>query len=173
MMKRKGETKRHRIIIWYVLAIVLPCLIMGFLAFRGVKYDQALVEREKRSDLIEAGGLIIMETDAFLSTIENDFAEITRNIDAPSERIFHDSLLDQFSLKNKGIAGIFFMPDDNKLSKVFEPFYRIGQEEGAGGTGLGLTVVKEIVEAHGGSITVTSKTGEGSKFVITLNQQPA
>ena len=54
MIKRKGETKRHRIIIWYVLAIVLPCLIMGFLAFRGVKNDQALVEREKRSDLMEA-----------------------------------------------------------------------------------------------------------------------
>ena len=64
------------------------------------------------------------------------------------------------------------IPDD-KLLRIFEPFYRIGQEEGAGGTGLGLTVVKEIVEAHGGSITVTSKTGEGSKFVITLNQQPA
>ena len=64
------------------------------------------------------------------------------------------------------------IPDD-KLLRIFEPFYRIGQEEGAGGTGLGLTVVQEIVEAHGGSITVTSKTGEGSKFVITLNQQPA
>jgi signal transduction histidine kinase len=64
------------------------------------------------------------------------------------------------------------IPDD-KLSKIFEPFYRIGQEEGASGTGLGLTVVKEIVEAHGGMITVASKTGEGSKFVITLNQQPA
>jgi signal transduction histidine kinase len=64
------------------------------------------------------------------------------------------------------------IPDD-KLLKIFEPFYRIGQEEGASGTGLGLTVVKEIVEAHGGRITVTSRTGEGSKFVITLNQQPA
>jgi signal transduction histidine kinase len=64
------------------------------------------------------------------------------------------------------------IPDD-KLLRIFEPFYRIGQEEGAGGTGLGLTVVQEIVEAHCGSITVTSKTGEGSKFVITLNQQPA
>ena len=63
------------------------------------------------------------------------------------------------------------IPDD-KLLRIFEPFYRIAQEEGASGTGLGLTVVKEIVEAHGGTITVTSKSGEGSKFVITLNQQP-
>jgi signal transduction histidine kinase len=62
------------------------------------------------------------------------------------------------------------IPDD-KLSKIFEPFYRIGQEEGASGTGLGLTVVKEIVEAHCGTITVTSKAGEWSKFVITLNKQ--
>jgi len=54
-MKKKGETKRQRIIIYYVLAIVLPCLILGILALRGIKNDQALVEREQRRNLLEAG----------------------------------------------------------------------------------------------------------------------
>lgn len=43
-MKKKGEIQKKRIIIDYVLAIVLPCLILGILAFRGIENDQALVE---------------------------------------------------------------------------------------------------------------------------------
>ena len=73
-MKKKGEIKRQRILIYYALAIVLPCLILGFLAFRGIKNDQALVEREQRSNLMEAGQQIIRETDAYLSSVENSFA---------------------------------------------------------------------------------------------------
>ena len=38
------------------------------------------------------------------------------------------------------------------------------------GTGLGLTIVNEIVEKHGGSITCNSKEGEGSSFVVRLPQ---
>lgn len=60
---------------------------------------------------------------------------------------------------------------ENELSRIFEKFYRIDQKESISGTGLGLALVKEIVEAHGGNITVSSKIGIGSKFSITLNQQ--
>jgi signal transduction histidine kinase len=116
MMKMKGEIKRHRIIIWYVLAIVLPCVVLGFLAFRGVKNDQALVEREKRSNLMEAGQQIIREIDAFLSTTENNFAEISWQSNAPAERIFYDSLFTRFVIQNQGIIGIFFVSADGNVS---------------------------------------------------------
>ena len=59
----------------------------------------------------------------------------------------------------------------NDLNKIFEKYYRINHSESISGTGLGLTVVKEIVEAHHGRISVTSKLGKGSKFTITLNKQ--
>lgn len=108
-MKKKGETKRPKIIIYYVLAIVLPCLILGILAFRGIKNDQALVERELRSSLLGAGQQIIRETDAFISSVENSFAEIAASGAVPRDRIFHDSLLNQFLAQNKSIYGIFFI----------------------------------------------------------------
>ena len=110
-MKNSGEIKRKRLIIYYVLAIVLPCLILGILAFRGIKNDQALVEREQRRNLLEASQQIIQETDAYLSSIENSFAEIIDSITIPGKAIFTDSLLNRFSAQHQDVAGIFFISD--------------------------------------------------------------
>jgi signal transduction histidine kinase len=58
-------------------------------------------------------------------------------------------------------------------SQIFEPFYR-GKEVVAAqihGNGLGLSLVKQIVEAHNGRIEVESRPGEGSKFTIKLPVQ--
>lgn len=75
-MRNRREIKRDRIIAYYILVIVLPCLILGILAFRGVKNDQALVESEQRKKLAEASQDIIKQTDASLLLVENDFAKI-------------------------------------------------------------------------------------------------
>src|SRR6185312_7925312 len=55
-------------------------------------------------------------------------------------------------------------------SKIFEKFYRVGDPmvNNTRGSGLGLSLVRHIVQAHGGMITVESAPGEGSKFTITL-----
>jgi signal transduction histidine kinase len=54
--------------------------------------------------------------------------------------------------------------------RVFEKFYRGQQDRPAvQGTGMGLAIVKEIVEAHGGSAGVRSHLGEGSEFFIRLH----
>lgn len=108
-MKKKGETKRQRILIYYAIAIVLPYDILGLLAFRGIKNDQALVEREQRTNLLEAGQQIIRETDAYLSSIEKSFAEIIDSIAIPGKTIFTDSILNLFSAQNQAVAGIFFV----------------------------------------------------------------
>lgn len=59
-------------------------------------------------------------------------------------------------------------PED--LSHIFEPFYRgnAARASQTHGTGLGLSLAKEAVEAMGGSLTVASRPGEGSTFTLHL-----
>ena len=58
------------------------------------------------------------------------------------------------------------------LPHVFEQFYRVEQSRnrGTGGTGLGLTIVKSIVEAHGGKISISSQQGIGTVIEFRLPQ---
>lgn len=55
-------------------------------------------------------------------------------------------------------------------ARLFEWFYRVDKSRSRqfGGTGLGLTIVKHIAQAHGGYVTVESTVGEGSTFKIHL-----
>ena len=54
------------------------------------------------------------------------------------------------------------------LPRVFDRFFRVPGQEEESGIGLGLSIVKNIVEAHGGTVSVESRTGEGSTFTFTL-----
>ncbi|MGH7392783.1 MAG: GAF domain-containing sensor histidine kinase, partial [Candidatus Rokuibacteriota bacterium] len=58
------------------------------------------------------------------------------------------------------------------LPRLFEPYYRAPGSEGARGTGLGLAVVKALVEAHGGTVSVESAPGTGTRVAFTLRSLP-
>jgi len=60
--------------------------------------------------------------------------------------------------------------DKKDLQKIFEKFYRVESSDSKKvvGSGIGLTLVKEIIEAHGGRVEVESGVGKGSVFTLTI-----
>ncbi len=60
--------------------------------------------------------------------------------------------------------------DQKEVKQIFQKFYRTkkGEESGEAGTGIGLSIVQQIVEQHGGRIDVVSQPGAGSCFTLVL-----
>ncbi len=65
-------------------------------------------------------------------------------------------------------SGVGIGPED--LPRIFERFYRVdsSRNRATGGVGIGLSIAKAIVEAHGGTISAASQPGRGSEFRIRL-----
>lgn len=67
------------------------------------------------------------------------------------------------SIKDGGIG-----MDAEDLPKLFQPYYRARSATGIAGTGIGLNIVKQIIDLHGGSISVESALGRGTTFTVAL-----
>jgi len=80
---------------------------------------------------------------------------------AVSAVVYDDTVT--FSVKDNG-CGI----DAVHLPRIFETFFRVPGQRSDSGTGLGLALVKQIVEAHGGRVGVESVVGQGTTFSFTL-----
>ncbi len=77
-----------------------------------------------------------------------------------------------FAQKQEGWVAVSVEDDgfgiaNEDLPKLFKKFSQVGKKQ-TKGTGLGLVLVKQLVEMHQGSIFVTSKSGKGSRFTFTL-----
>ena len=79
--------------------------------------------------------------------------------------VFRDNGAVKLEVVDHGIG----IPEDEQ-SKIFEKFYRVGDPlvHNTKGSGLGLSLVRHVVTAHGGQVTVDSAPGRGSKFTIRL-----
>jgi len=123
-------------------------------------------------------------------TLESDVADNAGEVMADPDRIRHvfSNLLNnalahtpaggrvRVSAQADGSMVRFSVGDTGKgipaehLPRIFERFYRVPTQNGTttSGAGLGLAIAKDIVEAHGGTISVQSRPGEGSTFSFTL-----
>ena len=133
-------------------------------------------------DFIESKGLdLIIDTDIEEKSILCDKIEIERCIvnlignavkftnPGGSIEVYIYDLNDKVKISIKD-TGIGISEENQKY--IFDRFNQIVDEnsETKGGSGLGLTIVKQLIELHGGSISVKSELGVGSEFIIILPQ---
>ena len=98
----------------------------------------------------EKGGIIAVNISLVFDTDDEEFKE------SEKEKQFIEIIVKD---TGKGIAA-------QNLTKIFQRFFQSDTEDGNSGVGIGLALVKELVEIHNGDIFVTSKPGKGTKFTI-------
>ncbi|MCM1136844.1 MAG: ATP-binding protein [Clostridium sp.] len=126
------------------------------------------------SNLVAANTVIIADPEQLKRVINNIIGNSVKYLDKPRGEIDIrildevDSIRVEIEDNGKGIAA-------KDLPKIFERFYRTdaSRNSSQGGSGIGLSIVKKIIEDHGGYIWATSKEGEGTcmHFVIRKYQE--
>ena len=102
--------KRNRILIFFVLGVGLPSLLLGYLAFRGIRNDQALIEKQNREELLRTINRIQNLVGKEIVSVENSF-------NAELDYCNKSSLLCQHLIKfieNQPLIEVFFIFDQNK-----------------------------------------------------------
>ncbi len=134
---------------------------------------------ETFNPLYEKSGFKIvtkLEKDVYGFIDKDKLKQIMHNLLSNSHKYLNEDGLVKVSL-SKGEDKILIKVEDNgegipkeDLPHIFERFYRsdVSRNKTTGGTGLGLTITKTLVEAHGGHIRVESKMGVGTKFIIEI-----
>lgn len=111
--------------------------------------DQVYFDRDKVEKI-----LVNLVSNAFKFTEEGGSIFIT---------LFQDGTMVEIGVRDTGTG----IPID-QLPYLFDRFYRSTKSELQEGSGLGLALTKELVELHGGNISVQSKIGQGTAFKISL-----
>jgi two-component system phosphate regulon sensor histidine kinase PhoR len=135
-----------------------------------------------RPQAVKAGVALSVEIAANLPTVRGDRVSLERAI----VNLINNAI--KFTPEGGAVrvlahpdgAGVTIEVADNgsgiepqDLPRVFERFYKADRARRAGGTGLGLAVVKHTAEAHGGRVEAESRLGEGSTFRIWLPAETA
>ena len=127
----------------------------------------------------DRGGVVEFELDAENDMVNVDilhFGNILVNILDNANKYTIDTPEIKVKTYNKDNAVVVEITDNgmgiNKAvqEKIFDKFFRVskGNVHNIKGQGLGLAYVKQIVEAHDGTVTVKSRKGKGSTFIVTL-----
>jgi signal transduction histidine kinase len=136
----------------------------------GVQRDMMFYVKERHATIVVSPNLPAVQCDPIR------FSQIWRNLlsnaikyndkPQPLVEITCDSSqpnVYQFHVRDNGIG-----LDEKDFERIFQPFKRATTTGKYEGTGIGLAIVKRVVDFHGGRIWVTSKVGEGTTFHFTM-----
>lgn len=125
---------------------------------------------EKKLTCSVTGGHVTVPAD------EERIYQVMGNLLSNAVKYSHEGGKIILTVKKENGFGIFMIEDEGigipqeELSLIFERFYRtdLSRSRKTGGAGIGLTIVKSIVQAHGGTVTAENRIEKGSRFIVRL-----
>ena len=113
--------------------------------------------------------IVEFEKTRIKQVFQNLLSNAIKFIDKPQGQIIIDYTEEntywQFSITDNGL-GI----EEKYFDKIFQVFQKLSNDEDSDSTGIGLSLVKKIVEMYGGNVWVESEVGQGSTFFFTLKK---
>lgn len=127
-------------------------------------YQCSLTEQDAEDQRYQVTGDLAMVKQAVRIVVQNA-QKYSRDGSAISLGVKDGPKGVSFTVQDEGIG-----MSEEDAAHIFERFYRANgaREESASGSGLGLSIAKWIIDAHGGTIEVLSREGVGTRFTITL-----
>jgi hypothetical protein len=156
------------------LTIQPKSLVLDELVGRTIEFWKPLLETKGFEITYSLGGPASINADP--DAIEQILGNLISNVDKYANsgkwigiRTEHDGRHTRVIVEDRG-PGI----PAGKRRAVFEPFERLRSDlaEGVSGTGIGLTISRELAQLHGGSLTVCPQYRDGARFILTLPNQP-
>jgi hypothetical protein len=156
------------------LTIQPNALVLDELVDRTIEFWKPLLETKGFEIASSLNGPSSIQADA--DAIEQILGNLISNVDKYANvgkwigiRTEHDEKSTRIIVEDRG-PGI----PSGKRRTVFEPFERLRSDlaEGVSGTGIGLTISRELAQLHGGTLTVCPQYRDGARFILTLPNQP-
>lgn len=144
------------------LVTLMRHTVKGMEAYAAERTVALKLETEGEAREMEMDGQAMQQ--AVINLIDNAVKFSPKQGEVEVKLLFEDKWV-RISVRDQG-PGIPWW----ERKRIFERFYRSGQElrRETQGVGIGLSIVKHVVEAHGGQILLNSEVGRGSEFVIVL-----
>ena len=149
-------------------------LVLNFEKFDLVNLAQEIIERY-RTQILASGSEVNLHTN---EPVEGHFdrlrmEQVLVNLLTNGLKYGRGLPIDITVKIESGVATLEFKDqglgiESQHHEKIFQRFERINTNDTLGGMGLGLFITKQIVEAHGGTISVQSTLGHGSTFIVKL-----
>jgi len=117
---------------------------------------------------LAVNGNISLLTSIFRNLLENSLRYAGENVEIRLVLLNEDQEFYYFSFYDTGVG----IKNEAQLNRLFERFYRVneGRDRNSGGSGLGLSIVKNAIAFHGGSITAKNRKNSGLEFVFQLKK---
>ena len=156
------------------LSVQPRTIVLDEVVSRAVENWRMLLENKGFKVHLSLKGPATMKADA--DALEQILSNLLSNVDKYAS---HGKWV-SISTENAGSTARVIVEDrgagipPGKRRMVFEPFERLRSDlnEGVSGTGIGLTISRELADLHGGSLEVCSLQKDGAKFILTLPVQP-